>query len=122
MNLIRLIKLKKINGELDDLTEQESYFLFFFNNLSKHNDNYCLGDNVYFYLDLENKNFYYSYSRIWLVFKSKYDISILEFNDLICGLLETHLNLSGITIIASLLIFTWVLETHLNLSGITIVY
>ena len=98
MNLIRLIKLKKINGELDDLTEQESYFLSFFDGLTKCEDLYCKDKNIYFRLDLKNKTFNYSYIRIWLVFKSKYDISILEFNDLICGLLEKLFFFSGFSV------------------------
>ena len=97
MNLIRLIKLKKINGELDDLTEQESYFLSFFHGLTKYKNFYCKDKKICFHLDLENKKLFYSYSRIWLVFKSKYDISILEFNDLVCSILENHLNLSEFT-------------------------
>ena len=33
MDLIRLIKLKKINGELDNLTEQEKLFFSLFDGL-----------------------------------------------------------------------------------------
>ena len=101
MNLTRLIKLKKINGELDNLTEQEKFFLSFFDNLDiQHNNNdidLIKNDVVYFRISLKNKKIYYSYVKIWLVFESKYDTSILELNDLINGILDKHLNLSGFT-------------------------
>lgn len=34
MNLIRLLKLKKLNGELDNLSNDERYFLSFFYDIS----------------------------------------------------------------------------------------
>ena len=101
MNLIRLIKLKKINGELDDLTEQEKFFLSFFDDLDiQHYNNdidLIKNDVVYFSISLENKKFYYSYFYVFMVFKSKYDMNEMILNSLINGILENHLNLSGFT-------------------------
>lgn len=91
MDLIRLIKLKKINGELDDLTEQEKYILSIFNNLHKHGDIYY--DIVFdyertiFQFSHRYKNVFCSYSMCKEIMK-KFHISPKNTEKLILGIFK----------------------------------
>lgn len=93
MNLIRLIKLKKLNGELDDLTEQESYFLSFFDNLRLKDGYYYDIDNgvTYFYFNLKNNTLYFLLS-----FENKYGGSTQTTKIFIDNILRTRLNLNNV--------------------------
>ena len=123
MDLIRLIKLKKINGELDNLTEQEKLFFSLFNGLrlvKEYNSIYFFNGIQYFFeYDLKYNVFYCSYSMVWVVFKNKYNLNDNEIIDLITGILERHLKLVGITTFENLTEKRSLLERHLKLVGIT---
>ena len=58
--ILRLIKLKKIHGELDNLSEQENFFISLFNNLIEVRED---GDIKYFSKDKEFIYFTYNPSR-----------------------------------------------------------
>ena len=77
MNLIRLIKLKKINGELDGLTQMQLYYLSFFNNLIKMGNEYCHIDEDLlipcFEIDEYHKTIQCSYSMVYLSINIKYN-------------------------------------------------
>ena len=89
MNLIRLIKLKRINGDLDNLSEQEEYFLSLFINLTKIHNNY-LNDSkmVLFSINSNEKIFYCSYYIVWKNIKTKFSINNKETLELIYSVLH----------------------------------
>ena len=98
MNLIRLIKLKKINGELDNLTEQEKFFLSFFDDLKTiDGSNYYRNGLLYFNLDKEYKKLHYSYSNVYSEIGFKYGIKIMTLNSVIDNILQIKLGLNGFT-------------------------
>ena len=89
MNLIRLIKLKRINGDLDNLSEQEEYFLSLFINLTKIHNNY-LNDSkmVLFSINSNEKIFYCSYYIVWKIVKDKFNIDNKSMSNLIYNVLH----------------------------------
>lgn len=66
MDLIRLIKLKNINGELDDLTTVEKIFVLLLDDFDKKEQRgsqtlYSKNGTIRFSYDGDEKLFYYSY-------------------------------------------------------------
>lgn len=66
MDLIRLIKLKKINGELDELTTVEKAFVSLLDDFDKKEQrgsqtHYSKNGAIRFSYDVDEKLFYYSY-------------------------------------------------------------
>jgi len=47
--------------------------------------------------DSKNQRFWYSYNRVWMVFKGKHSINIDDFQDVMKSILEEHLNLMDVT-------------------------
>ena len=60
MNLIRLIKLKKLNGELDNLSDQEKMFLSTWDNLVCDGNVYMNKNTTCFIYNSAEKKFYYT--------------------------------------------------------------
>ena len=94
MNLIRLIKLKKINGELDNLSEQERYFLSLFDGLVFDNDYYIKNGKSYFCLNINRNTFLYSYHNVSLPIKRRFSITSNQVEELVDTMLNEKLNLN----------------------------
>ncbi len=94
MNPSRLIKLKELNGELENLTPEEKLFFQLHENLHENsNGELCNENNEWVvYYDFKNQYFWYNYTRFYSVFKEKFDINLQCINDLYTGILEEHLN------------------------------
>lgn len=100
MNLIRLIKLKKIYGELDDLTKQEWYFVSLFENLNTVDGlRYKKDGLLYFYFNLEDKELHYNYSRVYMDFKVLFNMNMCDINTMIGSILEKKLDVYGFTVL-----------------------
>lgn len=93
MDLIRLIKLKKLNGELDDLTEQEEFFFSLFNDLSINDNRYVKDNDTYFFLNLKTNILYCSYNKVISPFKNNFDVDVVEVKNSIDYILKDRLNL-----------------------------
>ena len=74
-----------------------------------------------FYIDYDSKNqrFWYSYHKVWMVFKGKHSINIDDFQEVMKSILEEHLNLKGVTPLMYNYMHHYQLEEHLNLKGVT---
>ena len=76
MNILSIIKLKKVFGQLDNLTPEEELFFQLHDNL--HYEGYALcnsnGGFVFCY-DLEYKQVWFQSDRVWLVSKSKFSFN-----------------------------------------------
>lgn len=116
MNIIRLIKLKKINGDLDDLTKQELFFVSILNdsvitsgkvqNLNFLNCTYS--ESKHYYKD--NINYLRIYTLhsgeyvIWLsddffdAYRKKFRIGEKKIKELVKGFMIMRLGLSKIEI------------------------
>ena len=75
MNLIRLIKLKLLFGELDELSTSEYDFINMFNNLKKYDRFYITkSDNTIRFKYYEDANvFWYSYDYVGVHFEFFYN-------------------------------------------------
>ena len=97
MDLIRLIKLKKINGELDNLDEKEELFFSLFDGLytfKEKNVIYFFDENgYYFQYNLKTKDFWCSYSKVWTIFEDDYHPNYSQISNLISDIMKKHLNL-----------------------------
>lgn len=97
MDLIRLIKLKKINGELNNLTEPQMYFLSFFNGLTNYNNYYVKNDEKLFYLDIKRKKLYCSYYKVFCEFSKfhmTHEQSVLLINDILKNILRVDITMN----------------------------
>lgn len=94
MNLIRLIKIKKLNGELDNLTDKEKLFISLFDKLFTIDGIYYKdGNKKVFWLDTKHKILYYSYDYVYLKFNSTYYIDTFRMNKLIGDILVKRLKM-----------------------------
>lgn len=83
MDLIRLIKLKRINGELDNLTEPELFFISIFDKLyrdTKYNAYIHVGSNVYYFKYTKDTNVFYTTSVAYFLFHEKYGYLVDDYN------------------------------------------
>ena len=98
MDLLRLIKLKKLNGDLDNLNDKEQLFFSFFNNKICHNDVFFDDEDgmVLFYFIEAKKELLCSYSRMWYIFEVKYNLNSTQIQDFIKTVMYNRL---GITIL-----------------------
>ncbi len=53
MDILRIIKLKQLNDDLENLNEKEKLFFSFFNGLTKNDNYYKKNNDYYFECDLE---------------------------------------------------------------------
>jgi len=97
MDVIRAIKLKHLNGDLDNLKEIEKSFLSFFNDLIKDGDLYIKDNDIYFEYDLKHNEFWCSYDKVWSHLESKYNMNYVEICNFIKKLLEEHLNINDVS-------------------------
>lgn len=123
MDILRIIKLKKFYGELNNLTPEEKFFFGLHDKL--HNDNGVLrnknGDWLFEY-DIKNKTIWYHYDRVWVVFKNNFDINHQDFILLVNKILEKYLNLRVFTPSASCWGTTYRLEKYTILKYSTTKY
>ena len=99
MDILRIIKLKDVLGELENITSQEKLFFELHENLHKDERGMLCDDkNLWLvYYDLKKNHFWYHHDRFYLFFKQKFDINIQDFNDLCKSILEKHLNCKQLT-------------------------
>ena len=99
MNILRLIKLKQLYGELQNLTPKEKLFFQLHENLHENELGMLCNEDGWWVLhyDFKNDHFWYHHDRFYLVFKQKFDINIQDFNDLCKGMLEKRLNWNQLT-------------------------
>lgn len=99
MNILRLIKLKKVLGELDNLTPEEELFFQLHDNLHYENDLLCSCNGEWLFdYDLDNKIIWCQFERVYLVFETKFNISYIDFKKIIGGILKKRLNLKEVSI------------------------
>jgi len=67
MNILRIIKLKQISGELDSLNDREKFFLSFFNRVVESRDE----DVILFFR--EEHYYYFSYNVVEKIFFTAYN-------------------------------------------------
>ena len=94
-----------INIDTTNITDENE--LFFINNINdcklEYDSEYpnlilfVKNDNWLFYQDLKNEHFVCDYNKIWDVFETKYGCKYYETQEVIKGILETHLKLMGYT-------------------------
>ena len=98
-NIPRLIRLKDVLGELENLTPEEKLFFQLHENLHENsNGEFCNENNEWVVeYDFKYGSFWYSYDRFYLVFKQKFNINLQDFNVLCSDILEKHLNIMGLT-------------------------
>ena len=94
-----------VNIDTTNITDEKS--LFFINNINgcelKSISKYpnCIffikNDKVLFCQDLKYEEFVCYYEKIWKVFETKYGCNYAETQEVIKGILETHLKLMGYT-------------------------
>jgi len=103
MNILRLIKLKHLNGEFDSLNEKEKYFLSFFNNLEE----FTLDNNIYlrergfdddetidmFYYEIGSTLFWCNDRKVHKALENKFDIGSKEVHELIEHVMNDHIQL-----------------------------
>ena len=99
MNILRFIKLKELNGELENLTPEVKLFFKLHENLHENLRGELCNENEEWVVNYDFKNgyFWYSYNRFYLVFNEKFNINIQCINDLYTGILEEHLNCKALT-------------------------
>ena len=110
MNISRLVKLKEINGDLINLTDEERFIISFFYDLKKVNDTYVKDDVVYFQIYEHNfqgisKNLdykvyimYCNYNKIWLPVYRKYKLLNVQISNLIKNLFLDYFDIHFITV------------------------
>ncbi len=92
--MLRLIKLKQLYGELENLTPQEELFFKLHENLHEHSSGRLYDENdewVVFY-DYRFNYFRYNYYRFFLIFNNKFNINVIDFNILCQYILSKYLN------------------------------
>jgi len=97
MNLLRIIKIKKIDGDLDSLDEKESLFISLFNGLKlveKYDKQFYIGKNKvpYFWYVPADDTFVCYYSYTYLLYVDNFNLTYFEITALISNILEQHLN------------------------------
>lgn len=94
MVLIRMIKLKILNGELNNLTEPEQFFISLFNEISydKNKDYYYTVDNVAYFRYDYNGDILYSSIGIFHRFYVKFNFTFSDYNKMIDDLFKRHFN------------------------------
>lgn len=95
MDLLRLIKLKKLNGDLDNLNDKEQLFFSFFNNKVCHNDVFfdIEDDLIILYFIETKKELLCSYSRMWYIFEVKYNLNNKQIQELIKSIVYSKLGI-----------------------------
>ena len=109
MNLIRLIKLKKINGVLDNSSEIESKFVSYFNNLKFKNTeihldvnnyqyvvyNYGMNDKIYVkqYINSNHVEQNYIWLMTWDSDVNDYTFTMNDLDHIFTNFIRKHLNL-----------------------------
>jgi len=100
MNLIRLIKLKRISGELDTLNEKEIFFLNIFDKLYEEYDSvwkirYYFSkkvDDYIFEYHEDDKKWWFSSQNFFYLFHERFGSSPDDIRKLIYDVLTKHLN------------------------------
>ena len=94
MNPYRIIKLKQLNDELENLTPEEQLFFDLHNKLQEYSNGILCNDEGFGVVEYDFKNgkFWYSNGRFYLFFKLNFGINIQEFEDLCKSILIKHLN------------------------------
>lgn len=90
MDLIRLFKLKELNGEFTDLDAYELHLLSLFSKCVKQNNYYLIDGKFYFYYDDSNNIFWYSMERIYLHFSHKYGFKQKNFEKVLRKFLNKY--------------------------------
>ena len=106
MDLIRLIKLKKINGDLDNLSRFETYFFNYFNNLRVHHSSFydkmnmviivdSIDCNKHFQIDFTNKILWCD--RLTFLSQVQHEFNIEPYKSIgkVDEILHKRLNLTG---------------------------
>lgn len=103
MNLVRLIKLHKIFGELDNLSDAEKLFISMFDSLKLDNEFYysSLKGKTHFRY-YENTNvFWYSYDNVGWFFQSIYGYNKTSVDKMIFHILHNKLKIKNVSVISS---------------------
>ena len=95
-----------LTGTFDESKYPTSHFEIF------NDDGDWLFDIDY---DSKKRHFLYSYYRILAIFREKYSINYIDFQEVMKSILEEHLSLMGKTLRYQSI----PLEEHLNLKGVT---
>jgi hypothetical protein len=97
--MLRLIKLKQILGELDNLTPQDALFFELHENLHTNEYGHLCDKNEFIivHYDFNTHEFLYSKYYFYSFFENKFKCDKLEFINLLAGILERHLNCGELT-------------------------
>ena len=103
MNLIRLIKLKLLFGELDELSTSEYDFINMFNNLKKYDRFYITkSDNTIRFKYYEDANvFWYSYDYVGVHFEFFYNYEKTKIDDMITNILRSKIGIKNISVVSN---------------------
>jgi len=101
-NIIRTIKILSFNGELDNISEQEKFFLSTFNNANE-----CvIGDKTHFtrsdqlsdyslyVLNIKEKYLIVEYLRIWNQLENKFDMDDNDIETMIVDIFKRRFNIN----------------------------
>ena len=99
MNLVRILKIKKLNGQLDNIPECDRQFIHLFDSLIEKNNKYFSINNqsTYFIIDkIENDTIIYcNFSNLKniVVSNKNHHFTVLEFFNTIKILFKVYFNL-----------------------------
>lgn len=98
MNIVRQLKLKKLNGELTNLTEGEKLLISMFDGLKMYDNYYYSNNGVCFFINHDEKIFFYSYRYVYLVLNNTIVLKHYQIVRLIEDMLEKYTNFNGYTV------------------------
>lgn len=103
MNLVRLIKLHKVFGELDNLSDDEKLFISMFDSLKLDDEfYYSTLDGKRHFRYYENTNvFWYSYDNVGWFIQSVYGYNVGLVDKMIYRILHNKLKIKNVSIISS---------------------
>lgn len=104
MDIIKLIKLKELNGDLINLTDKERFIISFFYDLKKDGNLYKKGGVIFFEIYIITDPFginntkgistlYCNYYNVWMPIYQKYKFKNNEISEIIKKLFKTHLDI-----------------------------
>ena len=95
MDLIRLLKIKKINGDLIGLTDKEEFVISMFDNLKRHNEYYYNQNGIYFMIDVDKGHICYSNNRVGNELRRIFGLENYQIEILICYIFKYYLNMEN---------------------------
>lgn len=117
MNIVRQLKLKKLNGELTNLTEGEKLLISMFDGLKEYDNYYYNNNGVCFFINHDEKIFFYSYINVYIVFNKTLNLKHYQIVRHIEDMLEKYTNFNGYTVNITSSINNTTIERKLGITG-----